>query len=365
MRYKILVGILVSAFILLSGCVTDKKSCSVDSDCVMVCDGCCCLCGGHTDVVNKGSADFIKLTKTIKCFGVSCPLASCIYPLTEDLPVCREGQCAVEKIPLCEGICYYAERSGNLTDTLRYLDGRAEKLNKTGEELLLLCNCSIQDQGVTVSTDKTEYEQGEEISFTIKNNSSLDVFLTQRRCADDLGDHYQEEQQSSVPFLQRFENNEWGDVKWHYFPADATAAKCLRSLECISKVEDINFSRMPTDFIGESLNPGRYRLKLSFGRSCQRNVGLYDTFTVYSNEFTIKEREITVGGEIAVIGNEPFNRLVIITDEDVTYVITTENIEVFERLWKEQGKRAKLRGYMREGTYMGEGIEVTGFEILE
>ncbi|MBA4319674.1 MAG: hypothetical protein C0412_14835 [Flavobacterium sp.] len=156
------------------------------------------------------------------------------------------------------------------------------------------CDAIIEKpQEVTITTDKTEYEQGEEINFGIKNNSGTDVFLTQFECSK-AEDDYFGGQRSFWPNLQTLKDNKWNDIDWHYSESDASAVPCRISLECVNEVENVNFSAIETNFAGMQLLPvGKYRIKSELGESCERNVGLKDIFTVYSPEFTIKEKSAT------------------------------------------------------------------------
>lgn len=142
---------------------------------------------------------------------------------------------------------------------------------------------------VVITTDKKEYEQGENIKLIINKKGSENAFLTFNVCTSDQS---LAKKGPSKPSLQALEGSTWVDLNWDFPTVSPT---CLVSLKCSSDFENTNFN-IPTSFLdlkGEKhILSGINRIKLEFGKSCQKNIGLNDTFVIYSNEFTIKEKTV-------------------------------------------------------------------------
>ena len=159
--------------------------------------------------------------------------------------------------------------------TCKCENGKCEKVK---EELV---------EEVSITTDKTEYEQGEEVELAIKNNFKKSVF-----CETDCNTGLQ-------PFviLQRYEKNKWIKHRWEPYPyppfdkCDIPGSFCVE----IKNIEKINLF-LKSGSLELQLPTGNYRIGLTFGKSCDSkreysyNDLLIDKFVVYSNEFTIKEK---------------------------------------------------------------------------
>ena len=130
-----------------------------------------------------------------------------------------------------------------------------------------------EKEEVTITTDKTEYERGETVKITIRNDLDEKIILTVG-CS---GFFFK---------IQKFSENEWKRLT-------TSCGVCERELSDVidlhtSKVYDWNQQTF-TD-IGdcnslEQVSPGRYRVMIQY------MVGEKFGGEVYSNEFTIKEKE--------------------------------------------------------------------------
>ena len=131
---------------------------------------------------------------------------------------------------------------------------------------------------VVVFTDKTEYKQGEKITLSVTNNLKEPIFLP--GC-----NHYIIEKKDkggwkeSSPYIKR--------CAWEGFAFKID----------VSKTEVFNLF---------ALEPGFYRAKLSYSIGCKERKPLSEarcksSNTVYSNEFTIKEK-LAKEGDICDVG---------------------------------------------------------------
>lgn len=137
--------------------------------------------------------------------------------------------------------------------------------------------------GVTVMTDKTEYEQGEEIKTTVKNNSDKSIWYIKEICP------------SSCCNLQRWENNEWKNLG--------------NPISCIQVIPPQSGESSGRAFVvkPDELKPGeiiqkQWNMKIGgkFAENGKYKLSFYYVLTedfyaektVYSNEFTIKGKKI-------------------------------------------------------------------------
>ncbi|MCK5466670.1 hypothetical protein KAI56_04240 [Candidatus Parcubacteria bacterium] len=161
------------------------------------------------------------------------------------------------------------------------VNGKCEKVK---EELV---------EEVSITTDKMEYEQGEEVKITINNNSD-------------------KEQRISYPAysIERFESNNWIEIKQIWCPCGAYCEevewlfiKPKDKLEYEWNQQESWCGRVELlwgDF-SHQVQSGRYRIK-------SMKIGLPDPEnykTIYSNEFTIKEKsalDLRCGEKVKGIG---------------------------------------------------------------
>ena len=133
---------------------------------------------------------------------------------------------------------------------------------------------------VIITTDKTEYEQGEMIKITIENNSD-------------------KEQKVSYPpyIIEEFKNNNWIEIKQIWCPCGVFCEEVewlfIKSEDELeyewnqqkSWCNDLEFLTYP-ETISAQVSIGKYRIK-------SIKIGFPDSEnheTIYSNEFTIKEK---------------------------------------------------------------------------
>ncbi len=126
---------------------------------------------------------------------------------------------------------------------------------------------------VLITTDKTEYEQGEIIQITVKNNLDKPIWYIKEICP------------LSCCALHKLENNEWKSLGIPFpciqftYPGGSIEPYRLNSGEELKKQLD---TKAQDEFAGG----GKYRLSFYYGL----NKDNYTEKTIYSNEFTIKEK---------------------------------------------------------------------------
>ena len=130
---------------------------------------------------------------------------------------------------------------------------------------------------VTITTNKTEYELGETITITVRNGSDKPIWYIKYACPP------------SCCNLFRWETNEWknlGDPMpcIQVIPPPTGGPYFIKPHELklgesIKKQWDMTIGR-------KSAEGGRYRFSFYYGLSKDS----YTEKTIYSNEFTIKEK---------------------------------------------------------------------------
>jgi len=142
------------------------------------------------------------------------------------------------------------------------------------------------EKKVIITTDKTEYELGETVGITIKNNSSIRNFI-------------------DYPIIENLVNNQWipsGSVVWPgcwvtgglvYLPLESNSSNSYRWDQkikwCSSDMKDLN------TYSKEVLS-GTYRVKSRMITRTKseaedpNNISGQPAETIYSKEFTIKEK---------------------------------------------------------------------------
>lgn len=140
------------------------------------------------------------------------------------------------------------------------------------------CKKYEQKKDISITTDKTEYEQGEIVKITIENNSGR-------------------EQQMGFPIysVEKFENDKWVEIKRVYCPCGAIC-KIMGPppIKSRSKLKfewdqqeswcDDSVAMIYSKKISKQVSAGRYRIK-----GVKRDIdGTNDDQLIYSNEFIIK-----------------------------------------------------------------------------
>jgi len=134
-------------------------------------------------------------------------------------------------------------------------------------------------QAVTVTTDKTEYEQGETVKIIVKNNTEEE-----------------KETYTLLYVIERFNGDQWIEVKRREDPCnlerELVAFLTLTSSQIIEREWNQKEEWCENlTLISNQASFGKYRLK-----SFIRSVGKLEwEETIYSNEFTIKEKDETTG----------------------------------------------------------------------
>jgi len=145
---------------------------------------------------------------------------------------------------------------------------------------------------ITLTTDKTEYEQGEKIKVTIENNLNQNIwyygteeYAALYSCLEDY---------RYALKIQKLAKSKdiWNDVKAHYnccFMICYVKAPELKELNPKEKIFGIwnqKISNSKARIVGKLAEPGKYRFVFVYYLSNNTNYPNY----VYSNEFTIKEK---------------------------------------------------------------------------
>jgi len=168
---------------------------------------------------------------------------------------------------------------------------------KQAEELI-----PTSKKQVTITTDRAEYEQGEDIYWSPHNYKYGELFLLKESCNKTF---------TTGPKIEEYKDNIWKESGWRFQFLNHTMMLChATSYECATLKNNFN-SIIKTKYTDSQnnevfLKEGVYRIKMTFGRSCrqsnQKSEKLKNLFTIYSNEFTIVEApEIKTPEEITVL----------------------------------------------------------------
>lgn len=152
----------------------------------------------------------------------------------------------------------------------------------------------IISEGVTITTDKVDYEQGETIRITVRNNLDREIWYSEG-CRIDFG------------VLYRLEDDYWKDVLFS-FPLEWKGNETCELILC-ERVEPVEIKpnseisqewrlekicEWPLGFVQGGPKPepkmietGTYKVSFVYGLD-KEYLDLLDTETIYSKEFTIK-----------------------------------------------------------------------------
>lgn len=158
-----------------------------------------------------------------------------------------------------------------------------------------------QPAEIIITTDKTEYEQGETVKITIRNGLDKSIFGGFGHCG-------------GLPFwgLQKFDNGDWRDLDFSLPYSEKGKEVCdlilcereePAELKSGLTIEDrwhlTSICKWPEKPIGvpktepKPIEEGAYRVRLIYGLN-RREFDLLETKTIYSNEFMIKEKEVVL-----------------------------------------------------------------------
>jgi len=266
--------------------------------------------------------------------------------------------------------------------------------------------CGVKETQVIITTDKTEYDQGETIKISVKNNLDKPIWYRRQIPLE------------FPPFweLEKFEENKWKTV-YFYLPVQEKEKEI-----CI-----LRFHERPTWYIDELkpnskisyqwnqkvcigdkdngsepefIQKGRYRFAFRFGlrkihlsnyqeEPWKGKEDLMDTKIIYSNEFIIKEKSegilsdteppstllliipeknqrgnfIELTGRIYSMGSPPVIQLGVETLDGEVYGIVGERTK---ELWKFRDKTLHLKGYLAGRTPRTEkSIEVIDYRAIK
>ena len=269
-KIKILIGILVIGILLINGwCIwgnqqiqdykTDKKYCQKDQDCG--CSTCGCL--------NFYWKDKIECKSTYE--GTVCDKVGC---------VCKDNQCVLSENKYCEKDedCIFTQCCGCARECNRKCNIKPEATP---------CRCEnnqcvpAEFKQIVITTDKTEYEQGETVKITVKNNLDKPIW------------HYDWSEFGCVGGFSIGKREE--EYKEFYLLATEECSSSIVKLEPRSeKVYKLNLSLSTlTRKHWEEHNVkllGTFKLKFNYflNETSAREYHINEAITIYSNEFTIK-----------------------------------------------------------------------------
>jgi flagellin-like protein len=130
---------------------------------------------------------------------------------------------------------------------------------------------------VTIATDKKEYEQGEIVKVTIKNNLAKSIWY-KLDCGEEPFDVF------------KYENGDWKQIhQW-------LLTKCP-AIPVIEEIKRGGIREVKYNGIWKGLFAikGKYKIGLNYSLFKPENGKLKEPKTIYSNEFTIKEKpEVTI-----------------------------------------------------------------------
>ncbi len=154
-----------------------------------------------------------------------------------------------------------------------------------------------EEQQVTIITDKTEYEQGEEIKITIKNNLEKGIYF-----------HTSFIMPFSTIFLEGYKDGKWLDCDelncniygLAFVAGDQSPYIKMKTATRLVPGDEFSFTTWWT--VGEDLNftvAEKYRFRLEYYSEKISKRTTWEEFrtlenAAYSNEFTIKEKEVDV-----------------------------------------------------------------------
>lgn len=270
MRNKIFIGILIVGIILIGGWwilkssvkqVLDEKYCKQDSDCVF----------GWPEKCIMGCVNKYTPKKT------PCPLirpaffSSYIWDNT--VCECVNNECVENRTVFCEEACRDWIGS-NCADGIPKSSFLAMKC-----ETKIDCGCLKSIQEVTITTDKTEYGQGEIVKITVKNNLVESIWYREwdTKCSG-----------------TSFSIGKKRDNEYSFYPLGL--AECaMGEVELkpkATRIYALNLNEWKkTKFPHTDIDTGVYKWRFIY---ILKN-GDKGSKTIHSNEFTIKEKEETSG----------------------------------------------------------------------
>ena len=153
------------------------------------------------------------------------------------------------------------------------IEERPETAPTTTTTTIAASMTTIPQNGVTVTTDKTEYQKGEEVNLTVENN--LDEEIEFYNVA-----------------VEKFNNNEWQQIRFDI----ECLGLCEKIQTVINSKNNKSFLWDQKDSIESQAEAGRFRFKIGVWGPTINYDGLPPMFYYYSNEFTIKSNSAEING---------------------------------------------------------------------
>lgn len=138
---------------------------------------------------------------------------------------------------------------------------------------------------ITITTDETEYEQGEIIEITLTNNLNQNV------------QYWEGAENRGIPFIiEKFEDEEWKKIS---IPsACGCDPHCYQEAPGIMEIGqggEINYEwDQKNGCQGKFVDEGKYRAWFTYYNPFDPTDFSKNTFTIYSNEFMIKEEQALI-----------------------------------------------------------------------
>ncbi|MEA3295974.1 MAG: hypothetical protein U9Q27_02450, partial [Patescibacteria group bacterium] len=139
---------------------------------------------------------------------------------------------------------------------------------------------AVEEVGIT--TDKMEYEIGETVEITIKSNTNKEIAICD-------------------PFyvIEKFDNGKWIEIKKILCPCGFRCTLVPYFILQLHKPREYNWDQTETwcddskkisEMISNQVPTGEYRVKSLLSDAKSAKICLVNSKTIYSNEFTIKEK---------------------------------------------------------------------------
>ena len=126
---------------------------------------------------------------------------------------------------------------------------------------------------VIITTDKTEYEQGETIKITVRNNLDKSIWWIPDKCTEEPLD------------LFKYNKGNWEQI---HFSINVLCKHISSEIAELKSTDSFEF--LYGYYWKRFFTPGRYKIRFEYSINKPRNTELEEKTSIYSNEFTIKEK---------------------------------------------------------------------------
>lgn len=330
-KIKILISILIVGVVLFSGCMEKKlsedeclkleneisenianldNSCGNDSDCKPL------IFGGKwmSTCVNKDSYT-LTIEAAVKYFLDKCDYIGVGPPVECS---CINNICIPKKeISKDKAISLTKERCTPENPDYAYRYDMIKKVdsewripimnvnclcfaivNTKSEEInCMKCNCTglfppFETEKVTITTDKTEYEQGENIEISIENKENCSIYIG----IETYG-------YNSKINIEKEENSSW--VSGYYDFSDNIKCRAggqgpaignveIKAGGLLERIKPSSYSVCMNKSMQKLLlSPGKYRLEINIEKRGSTEDEHATSVSIYSNKFIIRERKVS------------------------------------------------------------------------